>query len=135
MIEIIAKSIRSHFTSNSDLNTLLGGRMYFQKAPQEPVMPYCVFYINNVGKQEIMSTVDDRIDEVDIQFNLYTNADDGGLQIADMAEKLDSAFDWQTVTVTGYSLIKMQRTNIANINAVDDIWQSVIDYELWVQKN
>jgi hypothetical protein len=134
MIAEIAKGITNYFKTSNAYSSL-GGRLYFQQAPQEPTFPYAVFYFNGVDHEEIMSSSSvNNLIECDIQFNIFDDSQDGGARIADVAKVLDASFHWATINVSGYSYIKMQRENIQPVMYVDEIWQVTINYTLGIQK-
>ena len=135
MIAQIAKAITQKFNSEADLNNALLGSLYFQQAPQEATFPYGVFYFNGVTQDEIMGDANDSIQQVDIQFNLFSEKADGGAELATLSELFNTAFNWQNVYVDGYHYLKMQRENILPLIYVDEIWQITMNYSLWLQKN
>lgn len=134
MIAEVAESITQRFNADSVFKNALSGRLYFQQAPQDATMPYGVFYINGVTQEEIMGTADDNITEVAIQFNLFTDNQDGGAGLASLAKNLTDCFDWQELNVSGWNYIKMQRENMLPVGFVDDVWQVTFDYSLGIQK-
>ena len=134
MIAQIARAIMQKFDGEMDLKNALIGGLYFQQAPQDATFPYGVFYFNGVTQQEIMGDADDSIQEVDIQFNLFSEKEDGGAELAMLSELFNTAFNWQDIYADGYHYIKMQRENILPLIYVDEIWQITTNYSLWLQK-
>ena len=121
------------YKGDMNLSTALTG-LYFQQAPPDVSMPYGVFYFNGATQEEIMGGADNNITQVDIQFNLFTDADDGGGTIAVLVDLLNECYHWKTLLLNGWQCTKFQRVDIMNMAFVDNIWQSTIDYELWMQK-
>lgn len=134
MITEVAEAVMKKFKSCLILKTALAGRLYFQQAPQNVSSPYGVFSINGSTYEELMGGADDNMVTVDLQFNLYSSADDGGQDIASLAEQLDGCFNWQELNADGYRYIKMQRESIADVGFVDEIWQVTVMYSLGIQK-
>ena len=133
MIAEVAKAIKNYFKT-SNAYSAVDGRLYFQQAPQDVTFPYAVFYFNGASHEEIMSNTSiNNIVDVDLQFNLFDNSQDGGSRIADIAADFDNAFHWATINVSGYSYIKMQRDNIQPVIYIDEIWQVTINYTLGLQ--
>lgn len=132
MINDVVKSIKDQFDNNAALLAALSG-MYFQRAPQVVSFDYGVFYINSIIQDEIMGsgTADD-ITKVSIQFNLFTDSIDGGTVMSSLAEKLRNAYHWQSMTVTGYVFMKMAQITLLPIQYEDEVWQTSIDYEMWI---
>lgn len=133
MITEVAEAVMNKFKANIVLRNALTG-LYFQQAPQNAVSPYGVFYFNGATYEEIMGGANDNITTVDLQFNLFSSADDGGQEIAVLAEQLDNCFNWQELHADGYYYIKMQRETIVDVGFVDEIWEVVIMYSLSLQK-
>ena len=134
MIAEVAKAITAYFKASNVYSTL-GGRLYFQQAPQDVAFPYAVFYFNGASHEEIMSSDSiNNIIECDIRFNLFDDSQDGGAKITDVAKDLDNAFHWADLTVGGYTFIKMQRENIQPVLYIDEIWQVSINYVLGIQQ-
>jgi hypothetical protein len=112
----------------------MSGGLFFQQAEQDQTGSYSVFYLNEITQDEIMGGADDNITEVSIQFNIFTDTNDGGQQIALLTTLFTEAFDWKEINVSGYSYIKMQRENILPLGFVDEVWQSTLNYTLGIQK-
>jgi hypothetical protein len=130
----IAKAIMDRFEASANLKSVMSGGLFFQQASQDLTGSYGVFYINEVTQEEIMGGADDNITEVGIQFNIFTDVNDGGEQIALLTSLFTEAYDWQEINVIGYKYIKMQRENILPLGFVDEVWQSSINYTLGIQK-
>lgn len=133
MITEVAEAVMDKYKSCTVLKSALTG-LYFQQAPQDAVSPYGVFYFNGATYEEIMGGANDNITTVDLQFNLFSSADDGGQDIALLAEQLDNCFNWQELNADGYHFIKMQRETIVDVGFVDEIWQITIMYSLGIAK-
>ncbi len=134
MIAQVAKAITQHFNISTTLKDALTGGLYFQQAPQENPFPYAVFYFIGATHEEIMShnSINNIID-VDLQFSIFDNPQDGGTSVASLSEILDTAYHWAEIHVDGYSRIKMQRQAILPVMYIDEIWQVSITYELSFQ--
>lgn len=134
MITQIAEAITSHYNDATELSTALTGGLWFMQASDDSDTPYGVFFFGGSNVSEIMGTANDKIEEVELQFNLFSNADDGGFQVGNITRLLSDAFDWQEIDVDDYTTIKMQRVNIQPILFVDDYWQITIIFELHIIK-
>lgn len=134
VIKEVAESVIAKYEADVNLKSGLKGGLWFQQAQAENESPYGVFYIIGITQEEIMGTADDNIYEVSIQFNLFSAATDGGYEIAEMVKLLTTCYDWQTLTITGYNLLKMQRESIMQLGLRDGVWQSTINYAMGIQK-
>jgi len=133
LIEEVCKGITTFFNASAAMITVVNGRLYFQECPQDTPFPRAIFYIAGVTHDEIMGGATDNITTVEVQFNLFSDKTDGGQEIAAMADTFITGWDWQTITVTDYNCIKMQRVSMPIIAHVDDIWQVTLNYELGIQ--
>jgi len=133
MITEVAEAVMKKYKGNLILRDVLTG-LYFQQAPQNAVSPYGVFYFNGATYDEIMGGPNDNITTVDLQFNLFSDADDGGQEIAVLAEQLDNCFNWQELYADDYHHIKMQRDTIVDVGFVDEVWQITTMYSMSIQK-
>lgn len=133
MITEVAEAVMKKFKANIVLKNALTG-LYFQQAPQIATSPYGVFYFNGATYEEIMGGADDVMVTADLQFNLFSFADDGGQEIAILAEQLDNCFNWQELYADGYRYIKMQRESIVDVGFVDEVWQITLMYSLSIAK-
>ena len=133
MIAAVSKSIMKKYKAEDSFKSSLGG-LYFQQAPPNATSPYAVFYIMGITHDEIMGGADDNISEVEIQFNIFSEEDDGGENIAELSDQLMDVFDWKELTIKGYDYIKMQRQSVLNLGYADGYWQTTIIYNLWIKK-
>lgn len=135
MIAAVATAIMNYFKTSNAYSTV-DGRLYFQQAPQDVEFPYAVFYFIGASHEEVMSSTSiNNLIDIDLQFNLFDNSQDGGTKIADIQEDFDDAFHWATINVGGYSYIKMQKENIQPVMYINGIWQVTINYTLGIQKS
>ena len=134
MIAKIAQGITQHYNASTNLRDALTGGLYFQQAPQDVTFPYAVFYILGITHEELMGDIDSNITDVEIQFNIFEKAQDGGSSIVSVAEILDAAFHWSAINIDGYNRVKMQRQALLPLSYIDEIWQIPITYELSIQK-
>ncbi|KKN71425.1 hypothetical protein LCGC14_0421470 [marine sediment metagenome] len=134
MMAEVAEAVIQKFEASPSLRSALGGNMFFQQAGQTQTGSYVVFSIEGVTQEEIMGTADDNITDVELQFSIFTDVNDGGVEIASLTDLLTEAFDWVEINVNGFKYIKMQRESIAALGYVDEMWQTVIMYSLGIQK-
>ena len=135
MITELATAITTFYDS-SDGDTLRAantGGLYWQSAPQAAVEPYTVFSFVSSSIDESMGGQNDRIERVDVQFSIFSRKDDGGVEIADISDKLMDWLDWNQFSIGGsFSIIASERNGIGNIPVIDEIWQTSLFYTIWV---
>lgn len=134
MIRELATAIRQKFVSSTQLYSLLSGGLWFQRAPQNATYPYATLYIIAADKEEYMGGPDDCMRRVQLQISIFSDVTDGGEQIALLAEKFNEAFDWCELWIHGYASVKLENTVTGPITNIDDIWQAVLNYEVWYSK-
>ena len=133
MLTELAEGIMNRFEAGIFKNALVDG-LFFQQAPQETSGTYGVFYITGATREEIMGTADDGITDIEVQFNLFTDGQDGGSGIALLTDRLNDCYNWQSFPVDGFTNVKMSMESIANVMYVDEYWQSTVIYSVWLEK-
>lgn len=109
------------------------GGLYRQQAPQAVVEPYTVFVIASSSIQDSMGGQTDRIETVDVNFNIVTRDDGGGVIGDDIADKLILWLDDKRFSISGsFSNIRTERIGITSISVTDEIWQTSLFYTIWV---
>ena len=112
----------------------IGGRLYNTEAPENATFPYAVFYSISRVPDYSFTDSDPHSEEVFlIQFNTYSK-DASKLVINGYEKNLNALFDWSSLTITGYSLEKMQR-NYQRTIKVDDMWQNIVTYIVKIDNN
>lgn len=132
MIEI-ATAITAKFTTGTPaFNTDLSGRMWFMRAPQNVIFPYCIFSIvdNNPGW-----SFTTEYQEATVQFSIYDRASDmsqRALSTIMTAQKdLWALYDFAALALTGYSLtIMMRRRNMILEDPEPGVAHSMTQYYL-----
>ncbi len=118
--------------TTSAFKTSIGGRFYFDKAPQTPTFPYVVAH-------EIVSNYDytftEQFETVRIQFNIYsksTSVSESGI----IFNNLKSLFDWSTLTITDYRCVKIERLTSRNFwDSEKEQYIGITDYNFLLEKN
>lgn len=135
MIKEITQAVINLYNRNSALPQVLTGGLHFQMAPQHPTSPYAVFYISGITQEDYMGGATSEIVQSMIQFNIFSEATDGGEEMATLEQLFTNCFHWETnVAIYGFYNVRMSRDSIIPIGYVDDIWQLTINYEFWMVK-
>ena len=135
MIIEVAEAIMQQFNATPLLKDALSGHLYYEQAPQDMSGDYGVFYILGGTQDELMGDADDNIKNLEVQFNLFSDAADGGYRIAGLRGFLMDCYDWVILAVDGYNPIKMQPLSWLSIPVTDNIRQITVNYEVSVQKD
>ena len=113
------------------MQTALTGGLWFNEAPDTTSYPFGTFDIDGVTRQELMGAATNRIEQAIVRIQVYSDATDGGTTIGLLIDKAVTCFDWATLTITGYTAIKMGGSIIAPIIYTDEIWQGSLLYDVW----
>ena len=119
---------------SSGLPTVLTG-LSFQQAGQDATSPYGVFSLDGLSSEDYMGDRDDAVHQAEIRLQLFSSAEDGGVEILDLQESVRQAFDWSTLSISGWQFVKMERESIAPLIYTDEIWQATLIYSVWFTKN
>jgi hypothetical protein len=94
--------------AGSALSTDVGGRIFFDEAPEGSEFPYVVFRIVASSPQD---TFKDAIEDTLVQFSLFSISE-GAAEITAMYADLMALFDWSAITVTGGTCIWVVRQGL-----------------------
>jgi len=133
MIRQLAQAIRQHYLGATELQDVLTGGLWFQRGPQNETFPYAILYIIGADKEQFLGA-SNQMKRVQVQISIFSDATDGGDTIMLATEKFADAFDWCELHINGYYSVKMENTLMGPISNIDDIWQSILNYEVWFVK-
>jgi len=133
----LTTAIYSHATGTA-FSTSVGGRFYKARIPQGTAFPHALFF---VVTDTPMDTFTDSIEDVTVQFSIFSKASSSS-EIEDIFTNLKSAYDGALLTVTGNTMITLDR-GVANLTTVaedtpdgsGEYWQYDVDYSIIMQKN
>ena len=119
-------------TSNT-FNTAIGGRFYYDEAPQNATFPYAVVYTLDM---DFTWTMDSSINNNLVQIRCLSKTRDAA-EIEDLRTKLLTLLDYKTttLTVTGYSFIFMKQISEEGPTRIDGVWNYNVRYEVEVEKS
>ncbi len=99
-------------TSGSAFSTDVGGRIYFEQAPDGATFPYCVFSIVSGNPED---TFTEKVTDVVIQFSLYSTSP-GVTEIGTMYDDLQSLFNDAVFSVTSNTLLRCMFQSFTTIS-------------------
>ncbi len=133
-MSILRTAIWNLFTTdvNHAFYVDIGGRMYYEEALQDPTWPYCVFrFYDQVYDFEFVEQFENTSIQFDI-FSLTRSAD----EVDDAITDLKTLFDYCSLTISGYTHLKMERQySFVTKMQPDNAWMGVVRYEHLMQKN
>lgn len=124
--------------AGSDLNTDVGGRFYKNRAPERAAYPYVVYMIVSDAPDHVMGGRE--YEDILIQFSLFSSTS-GSTQIETMYGHLKDLYDECSFSITGETLIWMQRENTvqqtedhdATPSGTIEVWAYHVTYRLTVR--
>ena len=125
--------IYSKFTTGAPtIYTNLGGRLRLHEARQGETLPYCVYYMIGdspdyyFGAEKTFSTT--------IQFSLFDESASFE-NIGTYFDNLCALYDECTLTVTGYTFLRMERTWAYPLRDEEErVWQYTVQYRITLEK-
>lgn len=106
------KAIYSILTSDSDVNAIVGTRVYPQIAAQGASFPFIVYLLDDLEPSDTKSGVS-TLDEV--RYEIVAAAETYAV-LADLTEKIRTALDRYTGTVAGVVIDSIQFTDLDTAN-------------------
>ena len=104
------------------------GGLWLNEAKDDVTPPYTAF-------SWIASTAEDYMggnyEIASIQFDVFSEADDGGMEALGIADKLMALYNDAVLTITNHTHIAMIRDGTGAAIFIDDVWQITITYSLW----
>ncbi|MBU8870681.1 MAG: hypothetical protein KOO60_07445 [Gemmatimonadales bacterium] len=134
MITEASKAIFDQYNATQALKIVLPGGMFFHQSPDSVTTPYCVYRMGGYDREEITGTAANAIVEVDWLFHVASDAVDGGEEIRDCIQAIEDAYNWQTLSVSGYNFISMQLMSVGPIMRVHEQWECVLYMTMKVEK-
>jgi len=110
----------------------IGGRFYFERAPQKSKHPFVVYYvIDQIYEFEFIEDFERMI----LQFNIYSNSN-SSQETNTILGYMKTLFDWGSLSISNYTHLFMRR-DFARIEwfREERVWQCAVQYTLLAQKN
>lgn len=116
MINELKTAIYGLITGANAFNTDIGGRFYYEIAPQGAVYPFASYHFVAHTRSKDSGS---KFEDVTVQFSLYSNASDDA-EIGTMEKDLMNIFDNITLTITGYTNIRTKSGVVNRLPLMDD---------------
>ena len=140
-MKALFKGIFRNFSSSSGatrkaIYTDLGGKLYLGAAPPGTTFPYGTYHlISNSHEWQMQSDYEDAT----IQIDLFVAAAKA-TTVMNYYDDLNTAFDNQPLTCTGYGFVQCNRT-FGHLQKFDDVipgksvWQYSVEYDIYLKKS
>jgi len=109
----------------------LGGRLYFDEAPQDPTFPYGAFKLVSDTHEATFTT---GFENVLVQFDIFSEAS-GVSEAGEAEEDLWNLFDECALTIDNYTHVYMHRDFSTGPFRADDVWQVSTQYRVLAEKS
>ena len=105
------------------------GGLWLEEAKDDVTPPYITeSWIGSDAEDEMGGRA---YEMATIQFDVFSKNDDGGIEAADIADKLIALYDDSSLTISGHTFLAMIRNGTGAAIFIDDVWQVTITYSLW----
>ena len=126
----IAIYTKSQLTST--FKTSIGGRFYWDKAPQTPTYPFVVAHLI---VDDPSHTFSEHFEDVRIQFNIYSKSTSAS-ECGTIYSYLKTLLENPTLTVTDYRCVKIDRlTGHSFWDEIKEQYIYVVDYNFLLEKS
>ena len=125
-------AIYNKLKSTGDFNTNIGGRIYFQQAPDSPTFPYCVY---SIYADTNSFDSGNQWEELFIQFSIFDDSKDSGAVLDGLTSNLIDLLYDATLTFTNYNQIGFWRIAKRNLFSEEKIWHKIIEYRIEMEHN
>jgi hypothetical protein len=117
---------------HNDFYNDIGGRFYFEVAPQNTNFPYCTYHIIHDAYDYLFK---DDFEEVIVQFSIFSN-NSSSTEVGAIQSHLKALFDWCSLTVTGYKTISVERL-FSTTDWIDEdiMWLCALQYRIHLIKD
>lgn len=137
IIEAVTKAVMTKYNSAGALNlrNALTGGLWFNRAPDNTEVPYAVFFWNGTEIDDMMGGQNERIEKVNLQFNIYAGNEDAGASLMNIEDLMQTLFDWCALEYPqgcDYRHVAFQRTAILPMTNYDNYFQITLVYTAWV---
>ena len=125
-MQAILTAIYSLYNSNLALKASIPGGLFFEMAPQGATLPFAVYSMITSVPDYYLGGMSFEL--VQIQFDIYA---DTNVKRLTAQSALTSLYDDARPTVTGYTSIIMERSNVQLLRDgdQDQIFRAIVEYE------
>lgn len=124
------------YSVNSAFSNAIGGRFYKARAPEGTIYPYAIYLLVSDVPD---NTFTENLEDVLIQFSLFSSAS-SSTEVEDMFTALKALYDDCALTITGSTLIWMQR-GLASLDPEEhttqdgtvEVWHYSVEYSIKTQ--
>ena len=114
----------------------MGGRLYYQVAPQNPTFPYATFnFISGKPMWWFAETTPDVGEDMLMQLNIYDKSENGLTAIEGYVDNAQDLYDFCNLTITGYTLMEMRRISYKQPIEIEDVLQAMTTYRIKMDKD
>jgi hypothetical protein len=133
-MKVLFDAIYAKFTAiqgeaRNSFYTDMGGRMYFMRAVQDAVFPYCVYrMVSNMYEYQFSED----FENITLQFSIFS-IDESAVNVEKYFTDLKTLYDWCTLSITGYTHVYMRREQ-SRLLLDERAWHRAVDYRVFIEK-
>ena len=114
----------------------MGGRLYYQVAPNDATLPYATFsFISGKKWYYFAETTPDVGDDILMQLNIYDKSENGLTAIEGYVVNAQDLYDFCDLTITGYTLMEMRNISYKQPFEIEDVLQAMTTYRIKMDKD
>jgi hypothetical protein len=111
--------------------TSVGGRFYYEDAPEDTAFPFIVYTIDDY---EADYTFTSEFAEVEVCFDIYSSASSSS-EVDTILSNLRTLFDDCSLSISGYRLVRFRFDKVTALhNMIDSRWRYSVRYEILIEK-
>lgn len=129
----LMKAIYSRYDNSTTFKGLLdAGAFYYGRAPQGKDNNYCVYTgLDTLDEKTFRSVIDD----IPIQFNIYTKSDTTAVKCFEILEACVELFENQKIEVDNhYDVIFDKSLQVPPVNIDGIKWMAVVEFNVILQR-
>lgn len=133
MIKELAESIQRCYAGTNIANKLSGG-FWYEQAPQGTGGEWAVFFFIGGSFEQWMGGADERIGTYDMQLNIYSDVDDGGITLAELIKRFDKEFNMARLTIDEHKCLLAQNNSLIMLPVINGIRQATLQFTIEIVK-
>ena len=114
----------------------IGGRLYYEEAPNNVTEPYATFtFISGMPMYWMAETTPDSGEDILMQLMIYDKSENGLSAIEGYVDDAQDLYDFCNLTIAGYTLMEMRRISYKQPIDIDDMRQAMTTYRIKMDKD
>lgn len=129
VLNILGAAVLKRFNTDaegSDLRALVTGGMWYERAPQNQILPYIDYTMEGI---DFIRTYDSRIEIINLVFTIFSSDKQTPKETFTIFEELTDVYDDVVLTVTGFKMVSCERETAIPLKDPDNEgYQNAVGY-------